>query len=522
MGMLTGRLHVVQHDDVEKISMKRIGIVDLGSNSVRLVIMDIGPEGEYHQMENIKETVRLVEGVGPDGSIDPKTQEHALETLSFFARLCKVRKVDEIIAVATAAVRRAPNRDEVLATIHRETGIQVKVLSGDEEAHLDYVGIVNSVAPETGLIVDVGGGSTKIVGYRNRLKEESVTLPFGIVTLTQEFGLADKIADAALQAMEKALFEEFESLSWLSGYGTLIALGGTARTLARIDRRRRGYKPDITHGYELDAESVFAIYQRLAGLDLQSRWRVPGMSLERADVIVAGIGVISQLLQASGIDRVITSRSGIRDGLLFEYLTRNTGDPILPSVLMHSVDNLIRYYNLEEAHVRHVSNLALSLFDQLRPLHGLGTYERRLLIVASLLHDIGYAVNQENHHKHTFYMMLNARINGLTHRELVTCAFVAASHERYYLQGARDYLIPAGPLHQEDYRRIMLLSLILRLAKSLDRGSSGVVEGLKVEFDDKTIRIKLRNRGKSRLEIQAAMAHGADCKALLRRDLIIS
>ncbi len=502
--------------------MERIGIIDMGSNSVRLIIMDIGSEGEYHQMDNVKETVRLVENVGPDGSLDPIVQEHALETLSFFARLCKVRKVDEIIAVATAAVRRAPNRDIMLTALERETGIKVRVLSGEDEGHLDYVGVVNTVSPETGLIVDVGGGSTKLVGYRDRLKEKAVTLPFGIVTLTQKFGMSDQIEAASLHALEETLSQEFGRIPWIGQYDTLIALGGTARTLARIDRRRRGYKPDVTHGYEMDAEAVAGIYRRLADLDLQGRWRVPGMSLERADVLVAGIGVINQLLKVTGIQGLVTSRSGIRDGLLFEYLARETQDPILPSVLMHSVDNLIHYYNIEGPHVRHVSNLALSLFDQLRPLHGLSPYERRLLIVASLLHDIGYAVNQENHYKHTFYMMLNARINGLNHRELVTSAFVAASHERYYLQGVRDYLVPAGPLHQEDLRGIMLLSLILRLAKSLDRGRSGAVEGLKVEFDDSLISIKVRTRGKSVLETRSAMAHASDCKALLRRDLQIA
>ncbi|NMB47198.1 MAG: Ppx/GppA family phosphatase [Firmicutes bacterium] len=501
--------------------MERIAIIDMGSNSVRLIIMDIGPEGEYHQMENVKETVRLVENTTADGSLHPKAQDHAVEALSFFARLCDVRRVDKIIAVATAAVRRAPNRDEFLMRLRRETGIDVRMLTGEEEADLDYIGIVNTVAPETGLIVDVGGGSTKLLGYRNRLKEASATLPFGIVTLTDRFLSTDQIDPTSLAELEAFLTGEFGGLAWLSEYDKIVALGGTARTLARIDRRRRAYKPDITHGYQMQAEAVHSIYQRITNLDLEGRCRIPGMSLERADVIVAGIAVINQLVEVTGIEQLITSRSGLRDGLLFHYLSRETQDPILPSPLMHSVDNLIHYYNIEGSHVRHVSNLALSLFDQLRPIHGLDTYERRLLIVASLLHDIGVAVNQENHYKHTFYMILNARINGLTHRELVTCAFVAASHERYYLQGVREYLEPAGPLHRGDARRIMLLALVLRLAKSFDRGSSGVVEAVKVEYDDQAIRIHLKIGGKARLETQAAMAHASDCKALLGRELQI-
>lgn len=493
----------------------------MGSNSVRLVIMDVGPEGEYHQMENIKETVRLGENTGPDGFLDPETQEYALETLRLFAKLCQVRQVDHIIAVGTAAIRRAPNRAAFLQRLQQETGITVRVLSGEEEAHLDYVAIVNTVAMDTGLIVDVGGGSTKVIGFRDRLKEQAVSLPFGVVTLTERFVGKDVIEPATLAEMEKFLSDEFARLDWIKQYDTLIALGGSARTLARIDRRQKGYRPDITHGYEMQAADVEAIYKKLAGLNLQGRWQVPGLSRERADVIVAGVAAIRSLQQAAGIDRLVTSRSGIRDGLLFEYLSRDTGDPIVPSVLMHSVENLIRYYRIEESHVRHVSNLALSLFDQLRPLHGMSTYERRLLIVASLLHDIGIAVNYENHYKHTFYMLVNARVNGLTHRELITCAFVAASHDRYYLQGVKEYITPAGPLEQSDYRRIMLLALILRLAKSLDRGSSAVVEGVRVDIGREQVRLRLRTRGKTTLEKQDARRHASDFKALFRRDLVL-
>ncbi|NLY52605.1 MAG: Ppx/GppA family phosphatase [Firmicutes bacterium] len=501
--------------------MERIAIIDVGSNSVRLVMIDIGPEGGYHQIENVKETVRLVANTAPDGSLHPKAQEHAVETLALFAGLCEVRGVDTIIAVATAAVRRAPNRAEFLAKLHRETGIEVRVLTGEEEADLDYIGVVNTVAPETGLIIDVGGGSTKLIGYRNRLKEHWAALPFGSVTLANDFAVRDKIDPASLVELEGFLTKELTKLPWLFQYNTVVALGGIARTLARIDRRRRDYRPDISHGYEILAESVEDNYRRLARLDLHSRWRIAGMSRERADVIVAGIAVIKQVLQASGSSRVVTSRSGLRDGLLYRYLSRDTRDPILLSPLMHSVENLIQYYNIESAHYRHVNNLALSLYDQLRPLHGMNTYERRLLIVAALLHDIGIVVDHENRYIHTFYMMLNARLNGLSHRELVTCAFVAASHERYFLQGVMNYTVPAGPLEQEDFRRIMLLSLLLRLAKSFDLGKGGAVEGVRVEIDDHEVRMRLRTRGKARLEMQAAMAHAADFKAFFRRSLRI-
>ncbi|NLA57633.1 MAG: hypothetical protein GX855_01820, partial [Firmicutes bacterium] len=377
------------------------------------------------------------------------------------------------------------------------------------------------VAPETGLIIDVGGGSTNLIGYRDRLKEHWGVLPFGSVTLAHDFSIRDQIHPASLVKLEDFLSQQLAEFPWLSQYDTVVALGGIARTLARIDRRRRDYRPDISHGYELLPESVEDVYHWLARLDLQSRWRVAGMSRERADVIVPGIGVIKQLLQVSGSSRVITSRSGLRDGLLYQYLSRDTQDPILLSPLMHSVENLIQYYNIESAHYRHVNNLALSLYDQLRPLHGMDTYERRLLIVAALLHDIGIAVDHENRYIHTFYMMLNARLNGLTHRELVTCAFVAASHERYFLQGVREYTAPTGPLEQEDFRRIMLLSLVLRLAKSLDLGKSGAVEGVRVEFDDHEVRLRLRTRGKARLEMQAAMTHAADFRAFFRRGLRI-
>ncbi|NLK07975.1 MAG: Ppx/GppA family phosphatase [Firmicutes bacterium] len=501
--------------------MKRIGIIDLGSNSVRLIIMDIGAEGDYHQIDNVKETVRLVENAAPDGTLDPNNLRLALETLSFFARLCRVRQVDEILAVATAAVRRAPNHTEILMLLERETSIKIRLLTGEEEGHLDYVGVANTVFPETALIIDVGGGSTKLVGYDRRLKKHGATLPFGIVTLTEMFNMGDTIQSEQVVALGDYIGRELGFIPWLDKYEIMVALGGTARTLARIDRRRRGYRPDITHGYEMDAEAVAGIYRRLINLDIEGRRRMPGMSLERADVIVPGFAVINKVLEMTGISKIVTSISGIRNGLLFEYLTQDSQDPIVPSVLMHSIDNLIYYYGIEEPHARHVSNLALSLFDQLQNLHRLTSYERRLLIIASLLHEIGYAVNHENYFKHTFYMLLNARVNGLNHRELVTAAFVAASHERYYLQGFREYLAPTGPLEKRDMGTIMTLALILRLAKSLDKGRSGAVERINAAYDERVIRLSLYTAGKSALEARAALGHGADCKALFKRELEI-
>lgn len=494
--------------------MERIGIIDLGSNSVRLVIINIEDNGSYYQKENLKETVRLIGGRDKAGCLSEESMNYAVETIRLFVSFCKARHVGHIIAVATAATRVACNQKIFIEKIRRETGLKFKVLSGKEEAHYGYIGTVNTMPQTSGLMADLGGGSLKLVSFVDRIEEKSGHLPFGSVSLTNEYNIIDKPQAQDLAKLEAYLLESYQTLPWIQGTQPVIGVGGTFRSLARVVRKSKDYVPDITDAYELTLADVTETYERLSLITLEERLNVPGLEHARADIIVAGVLAIKCLLEVSNRNKIIVSTTSIRDGLLYEYLHRYTADPIVLSVITHHIDNLIQYYGLEENHLRRVSNLAVTLFDQLSSLHGLNGFERRVLLIASLLHEIGAVIGMESRDKHTLYMLLNAPIHGLTHRERVMAAYVAASHDQLFMTGFDEY-ITHGPLEAADRKLVNQLAAILQITHSLDRCQAGVVTQVRGTMADGkcTLGVRTKAGAGADLEIKDAMRRADNFEA---------
>ncbi len=481
--------------------MDRIGIIDMGSNSVRLIIIDVKENRAHHQIENLKETVRLRSGTDSSGLLTETGMDYAAETIALFVKLCQVRRVKKIIAVATAAVRRAANSGQFITRLERESGIKIDVLSGEEEAFLGYVGLVNSVTDTDGLMADLGGGALKLASFADRLRQNSVTLDFGAVSLMEKFSLQDLPSAENLKQLEMFLDENFAAIPWLKEQANLIGVGGTFRSLARIYRNHVNYLPDLTDGIIIPAEAVGEIFEMLAGMDLAARRQVPGLERARADLSVTGIGIIHKLLEVTKSPALKVSVSSIRDGLFFKHIYPR--DPIVFNVLTHHTKNLIDYYNLDENHLRRVSNLAVTLFDQLQPLHGLGSWERRLLLVAGLMHELGVVISVESLEKHTLYAVLNSPLKGLTHRERVLIAYLAASHDQLFRINLEQYSVN-GPIKPHDIERIEKLAPLLQVAHSLDRSRTGAVTHVQARLVENVCELTVFGNQKRDLEIRDA------------------
>ncbi|NLM26194.1 MAG: Ppx/GppA family phosphatase [Firmicutes bacterium] len=501
--------------------MERIGIIDLGSNSIRLVIIQISENGAHYQKENLKETVRLVDSTDKDGMLSQEAMDYAVETVKLFVSFCQAQRVEKVIAVATAATRRASNQKAFIRRLKNETGLNFQVLSGEQEAHLGYIGTVNTIGQSSGLMVDLGGGSIKLVSIANRLKGMSNNLPFGAVTLTNQFQTKDLPTAENLANLENYLMDQFKEMPWLEGEGPIIGVGGSFRSLARVVRKEKEYVPDITDGFEMTLEDVEYQFDRLAKMTLAERLQVPGLEHSRADIMIAGVATIKCLLKASNRSKIVVSTTSIRDGLLYQYLNRYTNDPIVLSVITHHIDNLINYYNLEETHLRKVSNLAVTIFDQLHRVHGLNAHARRLLLIASLLHEIGVVVGVESRNKHTLYMLLNAPLYGLNHRERVIVAYIAASHDGMHLVNLDEY-IEKGPLLPEDAELIEKLAVILQIAHSLDRCQTGSVSQVRVGIEDNICNLRIIARTSADLEIKDALRKADDFEKVFKHQLLMS
>lgn len=501
---------------------ERIGIIDLGSNSVRLMLNKIYPNGSFKLIDEIKEGVRLSEGMGKDYLLQPKAIRRTIETIRLFTKLCHTNDVKNIIAVATAAVRQAANQKEFLEDLYQETGLEFRVLSGEEEAYYVYQGVINSLENKDALIVDIGGGSTEIIKIKNRELIHSISLPFGAVTLTEKFLDKDKNTQDQLVRMEEFLQSSFKAIPWLGEEKnvSLIGIGGTIRNLAKIDRRKKDYPLEIIHNYVIPTKSVAGIYNEINLMDLEERKKISGLSKDRADIIIGGFAIINTLSSITKSKELITSGNGLREGLFYNYLLGKKGLVMVDSVLEHSVENFMRFYDIGPEHAKHVSKLVLYLFDSLEKLHQLGEEERRLLWVCSLIHDCGISINYYNHSRHTFYLLLNSRLNGLSHRELVMAAFICTLHSQDEIK-KRQLVLYKDLLKEKDFEIINKLGILLRIGTSLDRSATGIVEDIECTIKNGTVELKTISKVNAELEICQASRSAEFFKKVYQKDLVI-
>jgi exopolyphosphatase/guanosine-5'-triphosphate,3'-diphosphate pyrophosphatase len=477
---------------------ERIGVIDLGSNTTRLVVMGYTPHHSYKLLDEVRETVRLAEGVGEDGYLRPAPMERGVVAMKLFHSFCKSTGVTKILPVATSAVRDATNQAEFLTRVARESGLKLRVLSAEEEAYYGYLGAANALNLGDAFLIDIGGGSAEVTAIRGRGFVRSFSQPAGVLRFTERYIRSDPISSRDFKELESAAAASFAGVDWLNDTSgtTLAGIGGTIRTLAEIDQKARAYPLDRVHGYTYSRERLSEMIDMLRAMTQRQREEVPGLSRDRADLILAGAVILDQLMRRGRFADVTVSGQGLREGLFYEQFLVGESPPLFSDMRGFSVQNLARIYNYEALHAAKVRDLSLSLFDQLRALHGYGEWERELLGYAATVHDIGVAVGYYDHHKHGAYLVMNSALQGFSHREIVILAMLVRAHRKgdVVTDSYHDILYPG------DGERIARLAALLRLAEYLERSKSQVVQSLHVEMGD-PIRVITRSVGDATVEI---------------------
>ncbi|WP_298814466.1 Ppx/GppA phosphatase family protein [Chloroflexus sp.] len=490
--------------------MKKLGVIDLGSNTTRLIVMAYEPKRCFRLIDEVSETVRLAEGIGPSRMLQPVPIRRAVEALRMFYSLCLATGVDQVIAVGTSAIREAANQAEFWAALRAATPLELRIISAEEEAYFGYLGAINALPIQTGALFDTGGGSTQVMAVADRALTRSFSVQAGVVRFTEQFAQSDPISRADLRRLREAARAAFAPLDWLPDLarGHLGGMGGTARQLARIDQKQRGYPLERVHGYWLSREAIERIIDELARRSRRERLQIPGMKEERADVTLAGAIIIAALLDRGGFPGLLVSGQGVREGIFYQYFLADQPQPLLDNPRQFSVLNLARLTHYEPEHCARVAHISQSLFDQLAPLHGYGAWERELLGYAAILHDIGISVGYYDHHKHGEYLIHNATLLGFSHREIVIIASLVRNHRK----GWGDLAPYASILTPDDETRIARLSAMLRLAEYLERSKSQIVRDVQVQIGE-TITIDVIADGDAHVEIWEASRRSG----LLRR-----
>jgi len=469
------------------LDSQRIAVIDLGSNTARLIVMAAVPGHSYRLEDEIREVVRLRQGMNEDG-LSEAAMHRAFVTLRLFKRFCDSTHVDQIIATATSAVRDAANGRAFVERVQQELGLTLRILDGEREAYYGVIGALNDVALRDGAVVDIGGGSAQISLVSDRRFVQGWSAPLGALALTERFVHSDPIGDDEFKALEQEINRTLDKVKWLPNLtGDLVGLGGTIRNLARVEARRSGYPLVTMHGFSLSLAALEQTIDALRTLPLAKRMRLPGLRSDRADIILAGALVIRAILRRSGKEALTVSVHGLREGLFFEYFWRHWAEPVIADIRGFGVLNMARVYRYHKKHANHVRFLAGRVFEQLTPLHGYGDAERELLAAAALLHDIGTLIAYDGHDVHSQTLILNGGLPGFTPRELALIGLLARYH-RKSMPEPGDY---ASLLQPGDELLLMRLAAILRLAEYLERGRSSAVDDVAVSWNTTTLRLTL-------------------------------
>jgi len=502
----------------------RLAAIDVGTNSIRLIIAELDGDGSYRVLDDEKEITRLGAGLAETGRMAPGAIERSVQAIARMREIADGFGCGAVRAVGTAVAREAENASELRDAVLRRTGVEIEIISPEREAQLAFRSVASAfnIKDQAVAIMDIGGGSTEVVLSSRGLIETVYAIPMGAVRVTERFGGADAACGPRFDEMRRYVRGEIKRIVGKPPFTPqrVIGTGGTLTTLANmLVHQQRGALwaesgDAVVRGLEIQRSDLRHTLDRLQKMTLAERARVPGLPGERADIIVAGLVIAECMMKRLAVNEMRVHDRGIRDGLLLEMAEQARGggpaDP--PADPMRSVHRFAAACRYDHAHCEHVAGLALQIFDQLRArakrdepapewAAALTDEARLILEAAALLQDAGYHVNYARHHKHSHHLILHADLPGFTPRQTRMIANTARYHRR-----------AAPKLKHESYARlaaadratVRALAAILRVAGGLDRAHVRRVSAVRVELDGEDARFAVDAPEDPRVELWGA------------------
>lgn len=487
-------------DELKPSFPLRLGAIDVGSNAIRFLAAEFSGPQTFTPLCSDRAPVRLGHGTFVSGKLTPEAMEAGIAALSAFKSRAAALDLHGLRAVATSAVRESRNGEEFVGRVNSEAGLELRVIVGSEEARLVHLAVRERIplGRKQWVVVDVGGGSVEVslVDDHGVLWSESHTM--GSVRLLEELaGVSDEPGRFRDVLEEYVSTLRIPSAARYRADGAMIATGGNIEAIAKlVGDRPTGDGPSV-----VSIPALAALIERLSTMSYQQRTRDLGLREDRADVIVPGAMVYERLATLAGAREILVPGVGVREGVLLDLaddlMTHRAHEDRQAQDLLEASIHLGRRYMFDEAHGVHVADLAVALFDDLRERHGLGDSERRLLVAAAVLHDIGQYVSYKGHHKHSLYLISNSELPGLQPSEMHVVANVA----RYHRKGEPDSRhVDYAALPQEDQRRVRLLGAMLRVADALDRDHLQRVKRARARVDGSDLLLELQGSSDLLLE----------------------
>jgi exopolyphosphatase / guanosine-5'-triphosphate,3'-diphosphate pyrophosphatase len=467
----------------------RLAAIDIGSNSVRLLVAEALRGGTYRILDEEREPTRLGRSVSQKGQLDDESMERTITALRTFKQIAAGYQATSLRTIATCAVREARNGPEFCRRVREQVGLEVEVISGDREARLAFSSVQNAfdLSGKNVIVADIGGGSTEVVFATGNLIESIFSTPLGAVRLTEQFGLGEAAVSETFQRDITRMEEEIalclkkRTTRPLFAPHFLVGCGGTFTTLAELVMASKKEVDIPVAGYKVSHAEVRHLLDRLLKMPLRSRRSMAGMTPDRADIILAGLSIIDALMKRFRVNTLLIHTRGVRDGLVREMIDEAVGTTVDdPAHRDAAIERLAAACSGELEHGRTVSLLAGRIFDQLAAPFELVAGDRLLLECAARLQDVGYVINYDQHHKHSYHLIRNSRLPGIRAHDLELIANVARYHRGAHPKRKHENLARLSP---EDQSRVQRMAAILRLAGGLDRSRSQQVRDVRVRSE---------------------------------------
>lgn len=459
---------------------EQYGIIDIGSNTMRLVIYEQHSGGFHHEIENTKVTARLRKYL-VNGTLTSEGIRILLSTLEQFQESTRFHQLQRVICTATATIRQASNQEEVKRLVEEHTDFKLRILSEFEEAYYGYLAVINSTSFKEGITIDIGGGSTEITYFHNRELVNYHSFPFGALSLRQQFVKGDVPTVGEYIELQRYLLEQFQTLPWICKKGIpVIAIGGSARNMVKIHQNMISYPISGLHQYEMDKSDVELVLQHIASIDFAELQKLEGLAKDRADTIIPAVEVFHTLLQVTEASSFILSRKGLREGLFYEEITKPFGVLYYPNVVEESFHLLAHEYEIDMHYVMQLMKHTTALCKELEKCYAASFTKEDLHFIrrAAKVYNIGKYIDEESSSQHTFYLLANKTIDGIMHKDRVKLALLASYKSKLSF---KQYIKPFETwFSKEEQRKIRMAGAILQFAAALNVTKRNAVEAINI------------------------------------------
>ncbi|MCB2180107.1 Ppx/GppA family phosphatase [bacterium] len=509
---------------------KNIGFIDIGTNSIRLALVQIAPNGAYTVLSDQKEIVRLGEGEFEHNTLTRAAIDRAVLVCQQFAEMARSNNAEEIFAVATSATREAKNQQDFIHALKHHANLDVKTISGIEEARLIYLGISDGfdLKDNTALMVDIGGGSTELIVGNHHEYSHLDSMKLGAIRVSAMFFSGEDIGPVSPEKFTQVqkyvrniAIRPIQRVAAFQ-YDFVIGSSGTIENLANITSY---YTHDLpyTMGEFISTADLRKTVKHLCELNLEERSQVRGISPRRGDIIIGGAGIFLTILEELKAPGFYVTQRTLRDGQVVDYLKRSEHASLFgkQSVQLRSVTQLAKKCGVDEEHSHHVKKLATDLFDSAKEnhLHNLDEPDKLLLGYAALLHDVGIFLSYSNHHKHSYYLIKNADLVGFNQTEISIMAASAYFHRHKSPKKSRPQV---ANLNKQDKKAVSVISTLIRIAEALDRSHKTVITKAKFSpLNDEKVYLDVYAEEDYQLEVWRLNNHNRLFKKVFGKEFIV-